>query len=115
MKKQESIIQLVLGLIGVVFCLVLPKLAYLPSVLFGVLAVIMIRRIKSAQFTEAEHQYFRKVNIISLICWVVFALLGFLLLRDKRIGADGQWFLLSAYLFITIHGALMLLPPSTKK
>ena len=36
MKKQESIIQLVLGLIGVVFCFILPKMAYLPSVLIGV-------------------------------------------------------------------------------
>lgn len=113
MKKQESIIELAIGLTGVVFCIVLTKWAYLPAVIFGVLSVVLIRRIKPIQFTEADRQGFRKENIISLICWGVFALLGFLLLRDKPIGADGQWFLLSAYLFIMVHGALMLLPTET--
>lgn len=109
MKKQESIIELAIGLIGVVFCLFLTKWAYLPAVIFGVLSVVLIRRIKPNQFAETERQRFRKANIISLICWGVFALLGFLLLRDKPIGVGGQWFLLSAYLFIMVHGALMLL------
>jgi len=110
MKKQESIFQLTIGIIGVAFCLFLQKWAYLPIVLIGVLAVVMIRRKKPVQFTEAERKRFRLVNIISLICWVVFALLGFLLLRDKPVGAEGQWFALSAYLFIAVHGALLLFP-----
>ncbi|MCR5658043.1 MAG: hypothetical protein K6G25_01810 [Bacteroidales bacterium] len=110
MNKQESIFQLAIGLIGVAFCLFLQKWTYLPMVLIGVLAVIMIRRKKPVQFTETERKRFRFVNIISLICWVVFAFLGFLLLRSKPIGAKGQWFMLSAYLFLAIHGALLLLP-----
>lgn len=60
--------------------------------------------------TEAAQLRFRKLNIISLICWGVFALLGFLLLRRKPIGAEGQWFLLSAYLFLVVHGLLVMLP-----
>lgn len=68
-----------IGLVGVVFCLIVTKWAYLSAVLFGILSVVLIRRIKAAQFTETERQRFRKVNIISLICWGVFALLGFLL------------------------------------
>ena len=110
MKTQEGIYQLSIGLIGVVFCLVLQKWAYLPAILMGVISVIMIRRDKSAEFTEATRLRFRKLNIISLICWGVFALIGFLLLRSKSIGAEGQWFLLSAYLFLVVHGFLMLLP-----
>jgi predicted branched-subunit amino acid permease len=111
MKKQESIYQLAIGLIGVAFSLFLQKWAYLPMILIGVLAVVMIRREKPAQLTEAERKRFRLVNIISLICWVVFALLGFLLLRDKPVGAEGLWFALSAYLFIAVHGALLLVLP----
>jgi uncharacterized RDD family membrane protein YckC len=70
----------------------------------------MIRRVTPAQHTESEQQRFRKVNIISLVCWIVFALLGFLLLRNNPIGAEGQWFLLSAYLFLVVHGVLVMLP-----
>ena len=111
MKKQEGIYQLAIGLIGVVFCLVLQKWAYLPLILIGVISVVMIRRDKPVEFTEAARQRFRKLNIISLICWGVFALLGFLLLREKPIGAEGLWFALSAYLFIAVHGALLLVLP----
>ena len=111
MKKQEGIYQLAIGLIGIVFCLVLQKWAYLPAILMGVISVVMIRRDKPVEFTEAARQRFRKLNIISLICWGVFALLGFLLLREKHIGAEGLWFALSAYLFIAVHGALLLVLP----
>ena len=92
------------------FCLVLQKWAFLPLILMGVISVIMIRRIKPVEFIEAAQLRFRKLNIISLICWGVFALLGFLLLRRKPIGAEGQWFLLSAYLFLVVHGLLVMLP-----
>lgn len=110
MKKQEGIYQLAIGLIGIVFCLVLQKWAFLPLILMGVISVVMIRRDKPVEFTEAAQLRFRKLNIISLICWGVFALLGFLLLRSKPIGAEGQWFLLSAYLFLVVHGLLVMLP-----
>jgi len=110
MKKQEGIYQLAIGLIGVAFCLFLQEWAYLPAILMGIITIVMIRRVTPAQHTESEQQRFRKVNIISLVCWIVFALLGFLLLRSKPIGAEGQWFLLSAYLFLVVHGVLVMLP-----
>lgn len=110
MKKQEGIYQLTIGLIGVVFCLVLQKWAFLPAILMGVISVVMIRRDKPVEFTEAAQLRFRKLNIISIICWCVFALLGFLLLRSKPIGAEGRWFMLSAYLFLVVHGLLVMLP-----
>ena len=111
MNKKEGYLELAVGLCGAVLCVALHNAwAYLPGVLYGILAVAMIRRTKAGQPTEHEKESLRRRNIVSLVCWMVFALVGFFFLRDQPVGAEGLWFVLSAYLFLAVHGAALVLP-----
>lgn len=111
MKKKEGFLQLAVGLAGAVLCIVLPNgWAYLPALFYGFFAVAMIRRTKEESLSEREKECFRKRNVITLVCWMVFALVGFFFLRNQPVGAEGLWFVLSAYLFLLVHGIAMILP-----
>ncbi len=111
MRKTEGIIQLIIGFIGMVLCLTVQnKWAYLPAILMGLWAVVTIRRLPAFQQTETGRRKFRKRNIVSIILWVIAALLAFVFLRQTPCGTDGLWFMLSAYLFLTIHGIMVIVP-----
>ena len=99
------------GLAGAVLCIVLHNgWAYLPGLFYGLFAVAMIRRTKAEPLSEREKDCLRKRNVITLVCWMVFALAGFFFLRNQPVGAEGLWFVLSAYLFLLVHGIAMFLP-----
>ena len=111
MRKTEGIIQLVIGLIGMALCLTVHnKWAYLPAILMGLWAVVTIRRLPAVQLTETGRRKFQKRNVGSLILWVIAALFAFAFLRQTPYGTDGLWFMLSAYLFLTIHGVMVIAP-----
>ena len=111
MKKKESFLDLAVGLCGAVLCIALHNAwAYLPGLLYGIFAVAMIRRTKEKELSEREKESLRKRNIFALSCWIAFALVGFFVLRNQAVGAEGLWFVLSAYLFLLVHGIAMLLP-----
>lgn len=111
MNKKEGYLELAVGLCGAVLCVALHNAwAYLPGLLFGILAVAMIRRTKGKELSEREKGSLRKRNIVALSCWIVFAVVGFFALRNRPVGAEGLWFVLSAYLFLVVHGVALVLP-----
>lgn len=111
MRKTEAYIYIIIGLVGAALCFVLHnEWAFLPAVLLGLFSVFMIRRTRTNPPSESERAVLRKRNLISLVGWVVFAILCYTLLRDHPAGAGGLWFALSAYLFLALHGILTLIP-----
>ncbi len=111
MKKKEAYIYIIIGIVGTVLCFVLHnEWAFLPAVLLGLISVFMIRRTKEGPHDESEYAARRKRNLISLLGWIVFAALCFALLRSHPAGAGGLWFVLSAYLFLILHGILTIIP-----
>ena len=111
MRKTESYIYIIIGLVGTALCFVLHnEWAFLPAVLLGLFSVFMIRRTRTNPPSESERAVLRKRNLISLVGWVVFAVLCFALLRNRPAGAGGLWFALSAYLFLALHDILTLIP-----
>ena len=111
MRKTESYIYIIIGSVGTALCFVLHnEWAFLPAVLLGLFSVFMIRRTRTNPPSESERAVLRKRNLISLVGWVVFAILCYTLLRNRPAGVGGLWFALSAYLFLVLHGILTLLP-----
>ena len=109
MRKTESYVYTIIGFVGAALCFVLHnEWAFLPAVLLGLFSVFMVRRTKENPPSESERAVIRKRNLISLLGWVVFAVLCFALLRNRPAGAGGLWFALSAYLFLALHGILTL-------
>lgn len=119
MRKTQGLIEMAIGILGTVaiFCLG-SYWTYLPLVVYGVLSIALIRKIAHEQMSKEEENCIRKRNITTLICWVVIAAICFTF-RGTRIAEGGGWFLLSAYMFLLIHGIAFLAPvnsfPNEKK
>ncbi len=113
-------IEMAIGILGTVaiFCLG-SYWTYLPLVVYGVLSIALIRKIAHEQMSKEEESCIRKRNITTLICWVVIAAICCFTFRGTRIAEGGGWFLLSAYIFLLIHGIALLAPvnsfPNEKK
>ena len=111
MRKTESYVYIIIGFVGAALCFVLHnEWAFLPAVFLGLFSVFMVRRTKENPPSESERAVIQKRNLISVLGWVVFAILCYTLLRDHPAGAGGLWFALSAYLFLVLHGILTLSP-----
>ena len=113
-------LKMAIGILGTVaiFCLG-SYWTYLPLVVYGVLSIALIRKIAHEQMSKEEESCIRKRNITTLICWVVIAAICCFTFRGTRIAEGGGWFLLSAYMFLLIHGIAFLAPvnsfPNEKK
>lgn len=111
MRKPQGLIEMAIGILGTVaiFCLG-SYWTYLPLVVYGVLSIALIRKIAHEQMSKEEENCIRKRNITTLICWVVIAAICYYTFHGTRIAGGGRWFVLSAYMFLLIHGIAFLAP-----
>lgn len=108
------IIELTTGFLGVVLCVVTNTFwSIIPLVLYGILSTFFVRKFVGNTFTNKEKQFFRKRNIVSVICWIIIAIVSHFIFNKRIISDYGLEVILFAYLFLLTHGIVMLLP--TKK
>lgn len=108
--KKQGVIELVTGVLGIAVLLATQKQewSYIPLVLYGVLSVVMVRRIDEPT-TDEEKACRRKRNIFALISLPFFALICYISANDA-IRDNFLWILLSVYLFLTAHGIVFIAP-----
>ena len=111
MRKTQGFIELAIGLLGLSAILCLGSYwTYIPLVVYGVLSIALIRRIGKEQLTKDEEQSTRKRNVTTLIGWAFAAVICFITFKDSRMGEGGVWFILSAYVFLLMHGIAFMAP-----
>lgn len=108
--KKQGIIEMVVGILGIAILLISQKQewSYIPLVLYGILSVVMIRRMDELT-TDEEKNCRRKRNITSLISLPIFAIICYFAANDA-IKDNFLWILLSVYLFLTAHGIMFIAP-----
>ena len=120
MRKTQGLIEMVVGLSGTAAILCLGEYwTFLPLIVYGIISIVLLRRIATEQVSKEEENCVRKRNVTTLICWAVIAVICYLTFHGTRIAEGGGWFLLSAYMFLLIHGIAFLAPansfPNEKK
>lgn len=120
MRKTQGLTEMAIGLSGMVAMTCLGDYwTFLPLIIYGIISITLIRRIAKEQVSKEEENCIRKRNITTLICWVVVAVICYFTFHGTRIAEDGGWFVLSAYMFLLMHGIAFLAPvnsfPNEKK
>ncbi len=111
MRKTQGLTEVVIGLLGTIAILLLGNYwSYIPLVVYGVLSIALIRRIAVEQPSKEEALCVRKRNVVTLICWALAAAICYFTFKGARIGENGEWFVLSAYMFLLMHGIAFLAP-----
>ncbi|MDD3645033.1 MAG: hypothetical protein PHR19_05845, partial [Bacteroidales bacterium] len=74
--KKQGIIEIIVGILGIAILLISQKQewSYIPLVLYGILSVVMVRRMDELT-TDEEKNCRRKRNITSLISLPIFAII----------------------------------------
>lgn len=120
MKKGESVVELFLGIIGIVLVLVFHnQWGFIPIILWGIVSSLFIRRRETEEVTSLEKRNsVKRRNIILVLCWVLASIICFYATNDV-LRTNGLWFLLSSYMFLSMHGLVFLFPigffPNEKK
>ncbi len=111
MRKTQGLTEVVIGLLGTITILSIGNYwSYLPLIVYGVLSTALIRRIAVEQPSKEEALCVRKRNLVTLICWALAAAICYFTFKGARIGENGEWFVLSTYVFLLMHGIAFLAP-----
>ena len=108
MNKKLEILNLFWGALGILLmCVFQNGWGAAPAVGLAVTSVFFIRRESSEEeLSMAMKQKRRTLNILSVVCWVIAAVLCYFLATGLR--GNGLWFVLASYIFLVIHGVLSL-------
>ena len=108
MNKKLEILYLFWGALGILLiCVFQNGWGAAPAVGLAVTSVFFIRRESSEEeLTMAIKQKRRTLNIISVVCWVIAAVLCYFL--ASNLCENGLWFVLASYVFLVVHGVLFL-------
>ena len=109
MNKKFEILNLFWGTLGILLlCVFQNGWGAAPAVGLAVTSVFFIRRESSEEeLPMAMKQKRRMLNLISVVCWVVAAVLCYFLATNLR--ENGLWFVLASYIFLVVHGVLFVL------
>jgi membrane protein CcdC involved in cytochrome C biogenesis len=111
MRKEQGIIEIVIGSLGLVVAFFLAGYwTFLPLVIYGILSMVLIRRLSRKEVSKDEEVCIRKRNITTLICWALFAIICYFTFSNSEIGEEGKWFILSTYVFLLVHGIAFMVP-----
>ena len=108
MNKKFEILNLFWGALGILLiCVFQNGWGTAPAVGLAVTSVFFIRRESSEEeLSMAMNTKRRTLNIISVVCWVIAAILCYFLATNLR--ENGLWFVLASYIFLVVHGALFI-------
>ncbi|MBO7492731.1 MAG: hypothetical protein J6T87_01135 [Bacteroidales bacterium] len=106
MNKKFEILNLFWGALGILLiCVSQNGWGAAPAVGLAVTSIFFIRRESSEEeLPMAMKQKRRTLNIISVVCWVIAAVLCYFLATNLR--ENGLWFVLASYIFLVVHGVL---------
>ena len=106
MNKKFEILNLFWGVLGILLlCVFQNGWGAAPAVGLAVTSVFFIRRESSKEeLSMAMKQKRRTLNLISVVSWVVAAVLCYFLATNLR--ENGLWFVLASYIFLVVHGVL---------
>ena len=111
MRKTQGLTEVVIGLLGTISTFFIGNYwSFIPLIVYGVLSIALIRRIALEQPSKEEALCVRKRNVVTLICWALVAVICYFTFKESRIGENGEWFVLSAYVFLLMHGIAFLAP-----
>ena len=114
-SNPQNVIEIIIGLVGATLCYATNiSWAIIPIILYGIMSVFLIRRFNIKNYSEDAKLILRKRNLISLICGLVVAVACYFTLHENMY-ENGLWLILSAYLFLLIHGIIMVLPIEKNK